>query len=603
MTIGKLKQLNESEHKVEFKEARYNFPWNGGGHKEQKERRKCFLGYVVALANEGGGRLVLGMADKPPHDVKGTDFGKDKVGALEDETYNRLGIRVRMEELYENGLRVLVVHIPGRPVGKMLKFEGVPLMRVGESLRNMNDEEIFAILSEQEPDFSAKFCEGINVNDLDKDAIQKMKAAYAEKQSNPLFLTQTDEQCLTDFHLLVNGKLTFAALILLGEESVIKKFLPQSAVFLEYRNDPGQINFDDRYFFHEPYFLAIDKIWETINLRNGKVPVQQGPYIFDIPFFNKEVIREAVNNAIAHRDYRRSSEVVIKEFPQAMNIISPGGFPIGVTLKNLLTVSSTPRNRLLTEILAKTGIVERSGQGVDKIFFQSIAEAKGVPDYTASDDFQVELHLSAIVKDKAFALFIKQLQRDRKNAERLSVKEIVTLDAIREGKSKDELDKFAVDKLLAEGLIEKIGKTSNQKLGLSKAYYSFTNKEADYIKNTPIDESYMLMKINQHLHVWKKAKMGKFVDLFRGQLSRDQVKNFIYKLSDPGKAYLEFSGNGPAREYFLGSVSLNRGKLIQKALEIGLEQLRSTGELNTDEQHRKTQDLHKNPQDKTGKST
>lgn len=55
MTIETLKQLKESEHKVEFKEARNNFPFNGGSHTEQEKRRKCLLGYVVAFANERGG--------------------------------------------------------------------------------------------------------------------------------------------------------------------------------------------------------------------------------------------------------------------------------------------------------------------------------------------------------------------------------------------------------------------------------------------------------------------------------------------------------------------------------------------------------------------
>lgn len=191
----------------------------------------------------------------------------------------------------------------------------------------------------------------------------------------------------------------------------------------------GQITFDDRYFFTKPYYLVIDDLWQTINLRNTKVPVQEGPYIFDIPYFNKEVIREAINNAIAHRDYRRTSEVVIKQYPQALYIISPGGFPIGVSLKNLLTVSSAPRNRLLADVLAKTGIVERSSQGVDKIFYQSISEGKGAPDYSASDDFQVQLILSAILKDKAFALFINMIQMER--SEKLSLQEVLALNDIR----------------------------------------------------------------------------------------------------------------------------------------------------------------------------
>jgi len=52
MTIQEIQLLRESEDKVEFKEAKHNFPWNGGSHTEQKDRRKCYLGYVVALANE-----------------------------------------------------------------------------------------------------------------------------------------------------------------------------------------------------------------------------------------------------------------------------------------------------------------------------------------------------------------------------------------------------------------------------------------------------------------------------------------------------------------------------------------------------------------------
>jgi len=187
MTIEQLKRLRESEDKVEFKEGRRNYPFNGGSHKEQADRRKCFLGYVVALANEGGGMLVLGMADKTPHGVVGTDFGLGNIGALEDETYVRLSIRVHIEELFERENRVLVTHVPSRPIGRLMKFEGVALMRTGDSLRNMSDEEMFSILSEQEPDFSARICPNLSLADLDDLAISKMKDAYSLKKGNPSF--------------------------------------------------------------------------------------------------------------------------------------------------------------------------------------------------------------------------------------------------------------------------------------------------------------------------------------------------------------------------------------------------------------------------------
>lgn len=79
-------------------------------------------------------------------------------------------------------------------------------MRTGESLRAMSDADIFRILSEQEPDFSAKICEGLTIEDLDKEAIAEMKTQYARKQENSLFQNYPDEQVLSDLDLLKDGK-------------------------------------------------------------------------------------------------------------------------------------------------------------------------------------------------------------------------------------------------------------------------------------------------------------------------------------------------------------------------------------------------------------
>ena len=577
MTIDELKHLKESEDKVEFKAAEHNYPFAGGSHISQEERRKCFLGYIVAFANEGGGLLVLGMADKMPHDVMGSDFGEGKLGALEDETYSRLGIRIRMEELFEDSKRVLVVHIPARPVGKMLKFEGVPLMRVGESLRNMSDEEMFAILSEQESDFSAKICKGLTFDDLDKAAILKLKEAYSKKQDNSQFLSLSDEQALSDLGLINNSGVTYAALILIGKKETIKRYLPQSLVNLEYRNSLTQINFDNRKIFSEPYYIAIENLWEFINQRNGKVPVQQGPYIFDIPFFNKEVIREAINNAIAHRDYRITSEIVIKQFPNAMHIINPGGFPLGVTLDNLLTVNSTPRNRLLADTMAKTGVVERSGQGIDKIYYQTVSEAKPEPDYSKSDNYQVELRLSSVVEDKAFALFIRQIQQERAVDNKLSVQDVLILNDIRKGVDKKNLDTSILNKLEKDGLIEKHGKTKGTYYLLSRAYYEFTGEKGKYSRITDWDDNQMFFIILQHLQKFGTAKMNDFIDLFEGRLSRKQVRYTIEKLVE--KNDLKREGEGKGTFYSIGENFMNTMNILTKAIDIGINQMKDNGEI------------------------
>lgn len=527
MTIAELKQLKESEDKVEFKAAIHNFSYAGSEHRDQEERRRCFLGYVVAFANEGGGMLVLGMSDNEPHAVVGSDFAQGKVGALEDETYNRLGIRVRMEELNENGLRVLIAHIPPRPVGKMMKFEGVPLMRVGESLRNMSDEEMFAILSEQEPDFSAKFCVGISIADLDEAAIKKMKESYARKQKNPGFLQLSTEQVLTDLKILDNGKLNYAALVLLAKKEVIHAKLPQSKTIWEFRNSEAQIHHDIREVIDEPLFIAIDSIWKLINqpTLNRKYPVQSGAYIFDLYDFNEEVIREAVLNAIAHRDYTITSESVVKQYPNKITITNPGGFPKGVTIENILTVSSTPRSRLMTEILEKTGLVERSGQGVDKIFSITLSEGKAEPDYKNSDMFQVSLTLRTEIIDKAFHVFISQYQNSEKEP-KLGVEQIITLCKIRNGIFQN-LKTEIVGQLEKSGLIEKISGHTNR-YTLSQEYHALVNDGLKIGKRYLVKEVELILLALQG----NALKIGDLEDLLKDSLSRNQINYLKMKLME-----------------------------------------------------------------------
>lgn len=527
MTIEELKHLKESEDKVEFKAAVKNFSFAGGEHRDQEDRRRCYLGYIVAFANEGGGTLVLGMGDKLPHAVVGTDFALGGLGKLEDEVFTRHGIRIRTEEIFEGAHRVLVTYIPSRPIGKMLKFEGVPLMRVGESLRNMSDEEMFAILSEQEPDFSAKICEGLQLTDLDELAIKAMKESYSIKQKNLGFTQLSTEQVLSDLRLLENGKLNYAALILLGKKEVIRQKLPQCMTIWEFRATESQIHHDSREVIDEPLFLAITQIWKLINqpALNKKYPIQVGAYIFDLFDFNEAVIREAVLNAEAHRDYSITSEVVIKQYPSKIVITNPGGFPKGVTIENLLTVSSTPRSRLMTEILEKTGLVERSGQGVDKIFSITLSEGKAEPDYSDSNMYQVSLVLRAEIIDMAFHIFISQYQASDKEP-KLGVEQIITLVKIRNGISQN-LKMPIVAQLEKIGLVKKLpGHTL--RYTLSEDYEQLVS---DGLK---IGKRYIVQELERILLELQgnALKVGALEASMEDFMKRSQIKYLLLKLVD-----------------------------------------------------------------------
>lgn len=433
MDLFHLSKLREREDHVEFKEAKHSYPFAGGKHSEPKDRRKCVLGYVVALANEKGGMLVLGMTDKLPHEVVGSDFAKDETKQLEDEIYKRLYIRVHCEELFDNDKkRVLVIHVPPRPIGKALRFEGVPLMRVGESLREMDDQEYFSILQEQDPDFSARICPGLSVDDLSEEALQNMRERIYTRRGKTEFLNEPIAQLLSDLQLSTESGLNYAALILLGKPEAIKKYLPQNNVVVEYRVSENQLRYSARQEFCEPLFIGIDKIWAYLNqpATNPLVHLNAFPQVLDIPSYTEETVREGILNSIQHRNFQMGGDILIKISPESLIISNTGGFPYGVNIGNILTVNSAPRSRRLAEVIEKAGLIERSGQGVDIMFANCISEGRNLPDYSSSDDFQVTLRIESNITNIHLRKFISHYQAHKEPKEQLNVFDLLTIYSI-----------------------------------------------------------------------------------------------------------------------------------------------------------------------------
>ena len=573
-TIAELQQMRESEDHVEFKKGEQgNVSYNGGDKVRPKDRRKCILGYVTALCNEGGGRMVIGMHDDFPHKVTGTKQNENALGELESNIYRDTGIRPEVYELFEDEVnktgRVVVIEVPSRPIGKAYKFEDVALMRVGEDLLPMDDKVLLSILQEQEPDFSEQFCDEATFEDLDTEAINEMKKKYAKKQKNSSFESLDDKQALSDLHLIVGNKITNAAVLLVGKESFLNRVFPQAKVMLEYRNTEPQIHFDNRMQFGQPFFILIDKLWEAIDLRNGSVPIRENSYIFDIPFFNEDVIRELVNNAFAHRDYRKNSEIVVKQYPTKLEVLNAGGFPHGVTVDTLLTVPSTPRNRLLADVLSKTGVVERSGQGIDKIYLLTLSEGKPEPDYTKSDDFTT-------VKDKAFAMYVQGIQDSLPEDKKLTVFEVMALCEIRDGKKKPS-DKLITHKLEQMGYIEKHGKTNAIYYILPRRYYELTGDMAAYSLATDWDIDQVWAVILPFLQKYGKAKRSDIVKIIGNHLSEKQIRRYLDILKANG--FLKTEGQNRTTTYYLGDSYAANNKLISKALAIGLQELKAKGEI------------------------
>ena len=582
LTIAELKTMRESEDHVEFKKGEHgNVSYNGADKQQPKDRRRCILGYVTALCNEKGGYLVIGMEDKCPHNVVGTSQCVNAIGQLESDIYRDTGIRPDVYELYEEApdgsrKRVLVISVPPRPVGKVFKFEDVPLMRVGEELKPMDDKTYLSIIQEQEPDFSEMVCLGVHFEDLDAAAIERMKERYAIKQKNPSFRSLSNRQALSDLKLIDGDAVTNSAVLLVGKEEVIGRIFPQAKVMLEYRSSESQINFDRRVSFSKPFFLLIDELWNAINERNGAVPVREGAYIFDIPFFNEDVIREIINNAFAHRDYRINSEIVVKLYPHKLVVQNAGGFPKGVSLDNLLTVASTPRNRLLADVLSKTGIVERSGQGMDKIFLYTLSEGKPEPDYTQSDDFSVTVILSGSVKDTGFAMYVKSIQQELPDDGKLSVFDVLALCEIRDG-AKRPKDRAITEKLVRLGYLEKHGKTNAVYYILPRRYYEMTGNLAEYSNVTDWDADQVLAVLAPYLLKYGKAKKAEIMKIVGEHLSEKQLRKYIDTLLDNGM--LRKEGERGNTTYYIGDNYIKQANILDEAVTIGLSQMRKDGKI------------------------
>jgi ATP-dependent DNA helicase RecG len=154
---------------------------------------------------------------------------------------------------------------------------------------------------------------------------------------------------------------------------------------------------------------------------------QQGFFAYDIPVLNESVGREAVLNAIAHRDYRLAGSIFVRQFPRRLEITSPGGFPSGITASDLLW-RQLPRNRRLAEACAKCGLVERSGQGANRMYEESIKEGKPQPSFVGIDDFQVVLTLKGEIQNPDFLRFVEKLDRERLSS--FTTEDLLVLDSI-----------------------------------------------------------------------------------------------------------------------------------------------------------------------------
>ena len=290
---------------------------------------------------------------------------------------------------------------------------------------------------------------------------------------------------------------------------------------------------------------------ELINLRNDIQHYQEGFFVFDIPTFNESAVREAILNAVSHRNYQFAGSVFIRQFPDKLTIESPGGLPNGITLDNILN-RQVPRNRRIAEILALCGLVERSGQGMNIIYETSIKEAKELPDFSGTDDSFVSLTLNGLVLDKKMLSLINKIGSERLDS--LSTADFLVINSLFYERAIDESLRPRLKHLTEMGIVEHIGRN---RYVLSRSLYKAAGKAGVHTRIVGLDR-----ETNKELllkHMRKKGAEGTQFKEFQQVLpghNRGQIQSLLRELHKEGRAY--HIGNTSAARWFDGPEPINK---------------------------------------------
>ncbi|MER3603196.1 MAG: ATPase [Thermus sp.] len=355
--------------------------------------------YAAGLANRQGGVIVLGV------DPSGRVLG---VGELQPLQVTHAlfalseGLILPFVETVELPERVLLIHVPQSPLVVALGPGRVPFWD-GQALR-----ELPAKTTAPEPDFTALVLPQASLSDLDPVEVLRLRRILEERGS-PLG-GLPDLELLYSLGLLerVGGveKPTVAGLLLAGTPLALRRLLPQAEVSYYFHEK-------EEYTFREdllrPIPALLERLKDLIQARNRVRYLTVGLFRLEVWDFDQEVYREALLNALTHRDWRSKDALQVHHYPDRLEISNPGGFPEGITPENVLRHPPKRRNPRLAEALYRLGYVERAGSGVDKMYRLLLKYGKEPPEYRTYPD-ALTLILYNPELDQAFVRQIAEAQ-------------------------------------------------------------------------------------------------------------------------------------------------------------------------------------------------
>ena len=501
---------------------------------------------VVCLANAEGGELWLGVED----DGAATGLHPEHrlldglAGMIAARTSPSLGVRIEAIDI--DGVSVARILVPkalspmatssGAYLRRRLRYDGTP-----ECAPMLPHDLVSRAAHLGQLDLSAQPLAGARLEDLDPLERERLRQSV-EKYGGDRVLLELDDAALDGALGLTARQAdgsrvpTLTGMLLLGRETALRERVPTHEFAF-------QVLAREAVYFNEfrnfPLLKALE--WLETNFRpyNPEQELQVGLFRVPIPKVDLGAWREAVANALIHRDYNRLGAVHVRLEDDELIVSNPGGLVEGVTVDNLLTIEPRPRNRVLADAMKRIGVVERSGRGVDTIYRGMLRFGRPAPDYGRTDATSVVLRLSTVEADMAF---LKMVIEGENRGGKLPIDSLIALAALRELKrlTADELAgriqrdavsaKRTLEALTEAGLVEPHGAARGRSYTLSASVYRAAGDKAAYTRQagfTPIQNEQMVLSyVRQHGRITRADAM----DLCH--MTKDQAWKLLKRLVD-----------------------------------------------------------------------
>ena len=533
-TFNNLRYHHEDEV-VEFKKAENNFDFDDLGK------------YFSALSNEANLRdkdfawLVFGVHDKT-REILGTSYKNSmkSLQKLKQDLSQHTTDNNTFRDIYElevEGKRVLMFQIPAAPRGIPTAWQGHFYARRGESLVAL-DMSKYEEIRRQTSDFdwSKQIVEGASIADLDENAIKEAREGYKEHYPNQKKEVDTwsDEVFLNKAKLTINGKMTNAAILLLGK--------PES---LHYINHIGEIvwrlaGMDNvGQVFTIPFLLTTTEVMHKIRNYPFKIFPNNSFLPGEGMKYDNEVILEALHNCIAHQNYVENARIIVIERENELEFRNSGGFYDG-TYEDYITGERIPkkyRNPFLAQAMANIKMIDTEGFGIHKMFVSQKDRYLPMPDYDKSDSDTVVLTLPGNVIDENYSLMLLENTN-------IDLTTAVLLDKVQKGKP---ISENAVKMLRKEKLIE--GRKPH--LYVSKYIAKATDKQVEYTLKKGFNDAecqeWIIKALNDHKVLSRKQINELLWNKLPIDFTEDQkmakIKNLLYKMHKNNTIYLDENRN------------------------------------------------------------